>query len=173
MTFEIQSHLENTTVRLRPLKEEDFEDLYKVASDPKIWAQHQNKNRHTREDFIRFFKEAIDSKGAFVIIDKMTEKIIGSSRFKTINLAEGVIEIGWSFLERKYWGGKYNREFKRLMVNYALQFFEHVVFYVDSKNFRSQRALAKLGAYKSEDFDESWVLPKKQGLTFVIDSLIK
>lgn len=55
------------------------------------------------------------------------------------------------------------------MVNYALMSFEHVVFYVHSKNFRSQRALGKLGAMKIDDLGKSWVVPKDKGVTFVID----
>lgn len=72
MDFNLQPYLENDLVILRPLRESDFEDLYKLASDSKIWEQHQNKNRHTRKAFTRFFKEAIDSKGALLIIDKIT-----------------------------------------------------------------------------------------------------
>ena len=45
MNFEIQNILQNERVILQPLKEDDFDDLFKVASDPKIWEQHPNKDR--------------------------------------------------------------------------------------------------------------------------------
>lgn len=173
MNFNLQPILENEMVILRPLNAEDFDSLFKAASDPLIWEQHQNKDRYTKQAFQQFFDEAIGSKGACAILDKKTNKIIGSSRFKVSDTSERVVEIGWSFLSRDYWGGHYNREFKKLMVNYALQHFDRVVFYVNPKNHRSQRALEKLGAKRISNFERPWVLPKEKGVTFVIDSTLK
>lgn len=66
MVFNIQpSHLQNELIALFPLKEEDFEDLYFVASDPLVWEQHPNKLRYQREVFQNFFKGALLSQGAF------------------------------------------------------------------------------------------------------------
>ena len=173
MDFDLQPFLESNLVVVRPLQVLDFVALYKVASDPLIWEQHQNKDRHTKENFTQFFNEAIDSKGALVILDKKNEEVIGSSRFKIIDVRNRIVEIGWSFLGRDYWGGPYNRAFKKLMVNHALQSFDKVVFYVNSNNYRSQKALEKLGAMKMIDTDKSWILPKEKGVTFVIDSELK
>lgn len=53
-------------VLLLPLEETDFDNLYEVASDKKIWEQHPCKDRWKREVFKIFFDEAILSKGAFV-----------------------------------------------------------------------------------------------------------
>lgn len=169
MNFDLQPLLQSDLVVIRPLKTEDFNNLYEVASDPLIWVQHQNQNRHTLQEFTKFFRESLASLGALTIVNKKTKQIIGSSRFKIIDEAAGVVEIGWSYLARNYWGGFYNREIKMLMVNYALNSFNKVIFYVDSKNFRSQRALEKLGAKKSRNFQISWVLPDNKGLTYVID----
>ncbi len=169
MDLDLQPILENDLISLRPLDQGDFKALFKVASDPLIWEQHQNKDRHTQEAFTQFFNEALQSRAAFVIIQNSTGQIIGSSRFRVIERLESVIEIGWSFLSRDYWGGRYNREFKKLMINYVLQSFERVVFYVNPKNFRSQRALEKLGANRMEESARSWVLPMDKGVTFMID----
>jgi len=171
MDFDLQPFLENDLVSLRPLSQADFKALYIVASDPLLWEQHQNQDRYTKENFTKFFNEGIISKGALVITDVKTNKIIGSSRFKSIE--EGVIEIGWSFLDRDFWGGKYNRVFKQLMINYALQYCKHVVFYVNNKNFRSQRAMEKLGAKKMIFSEKAWVLREDVGLTYTIDYPLK
>jgi RimJ/RimL family protein N-acetyltransferase len=56
------------------------------------------------------------------------------------------VEIGWTFLERRFWGGSYNRELKKLMLDHAFNFVDHVVFVVGEKNLRSQKALEKIGA---------------------------
>lgn len=170
MTFDLQPSLKDSVIEIRPLAVSDFEALYAVGSDPLIWEQHQNKDRYLLENFTVFFNEAIASKGALALINRHSQKIIGSSRFKCIDEAQGIIEIGWSFLSRDYWGGPYNRAFKRLMVNYALQSQTAVVFYVNNLNYRSQRAMEKLGARRGEDTGISWVLPKEKGVTFIIDA---
>ncbi len=80
MNINIQLELENEKVVLYPLQKKDFEALYTVASDPKIWEQHPDNDRWKKEVFKRFFDLAMQSKGAFKIVDKTTENIIGSTR---------------------------------------------------------------------------------------------
>ena len=46
MPFELQPHLKGELIELRPLRGDDFESLFGVASDPLIWEQHPVKNRH-------------------------------------------------------------------------------------------------------------------------------
>lgn len=173
INFNLQPFLENSFVALRPLNQSDFSELYTIASNPLIWAQHQNKDRYTLKNFTQFFNEAIASKGALVIIDVKTKKIIGSSRFRTQDESNGIVEIGWSFLDKAYWGGHYNYAFKKLMINYALQFCANVVFYVNPKNHRSQKAMEKLGAKRMIYHEKPWVLRENIGITYAIDSQLK
>lgn len=168
MNFDLQPFLENDLVTIRPLRGEDFEDLFKVASDSLIWEQHQNKDRYTLKEFTLFFKESMVSRGALLIQDRQSKNVVGSSRFKIVDEIDSVVEIGWSFLARHYWGGLYNREIKKLMVNYALKSCRNVVFYVHPKNFRSQRALEKIGAKRLNETEKTWVLPEEEGITYVI-----
>ena len=146
MTFPLQPTLEGRLLELRPLRLDDFEALFAAASDPLIWEQHPDASRYKREVFQKFFDSAIESGGAFAIIERATRRIIGSSRYWNLDEAAGEIEIGWTFLERKFWGGAYNREVKRLMIDHALQYVERVVFIVGENNLRSQKALEKIGA---------------------------
>jgi len=146
--FDLQLKLENELVKLIPLKKEDFEMLYEVASDPLIWEQHPNKNRYQREVFEKNFEGAIESKGAFLVINNKTEEVIGSSRYYEYDPAKKSIAIGYTFLARKYWGTAYNKALKTLMLNYAFKFVEKVIFHIGAKNIRSQKAIEKLGAKK-------------------------
>lgn len=148
MLLNIQPSLENEWIILEPLKEYHFEALYKVAKDPLIWEQHPNHDRYKKAIYAEFFKDSIESKGALVIIDKRNHEIIGSSRFKRLNKLEDAIEIGWSFLARKYWGGTYNKAMKTLMIEHAFQSIHKVVFYIGTENVRSQKAVEKLGGVK-------------------------
>jgi hypothetical protein len=91
-----------------------------VASDPLIWEQHPDKTRHTAEGFKKFFQGALDSGGALVAIDAKTRQVIGSSRYHDYSKEKDVVETGWTFLGRKYWGGRYNGEVKRLMLTHEV-----------------------------------------------------
>jgi RimJ/RimL family protein N-acetyltransferase len=148
--FELPPHLVGDLLELRPLTPGDWESLFAVASDPLIWEQHPAQDRYKEEVFKEFFREALESGGAFVVIDRTTRKIIGSSRYFGYDPGKREIEIGWTFLARTYWGGKYNRELKRLMLDHAFRFVERVVFLVGPTNVRSQKAMEKIGGVMIE-----------------------
>ena len=144
MTFNLQPTLENDLLIVRPLQEDDFENLFKVASDPLIWELHPAKERSTREGFETFFKEAKATKSAFVAIDKKTGDLIGTSRYNRVPETDNAIEIGWTFLARAYWGGTYNQSMKKLMMDYAFQYVNNILFFINEKNFRSRKAVEKI-----------------------------
>ncbi len=146
----LQPVLENEWVILQPLRAADYDALYAVAADPAIWEQHPAKERSTPEGFARFFQEALQCGTAFSIFDKHTGELIGTSRYKLSDETTRAIEIGWTFLARKCWGGFYNRAVKALMVEYAFRFFDVILFYIDKNNFRSQKAVQKIGAVQIE-----------------------
>lgn len=148
MAFELQPILKGELIELRPLAPEDWDELFAVASDSLIWEQHPEPDRYKEGVFRVFFKEALESGGAFVIIDRKTQHIMGSTRFYGYDPEKSEIEIGWTFLARKYWGGRYNMEMKRLLLNHAFKFVESVVFFVGVENVRSQKAMEKVGAIK-------------------------
>lgn len=146
-------NLANSVVKLVPLTTNDFEALFAVASDPLIWEQHPASNRYQREIFQDFFDSAIESKGAFLIVNPETDAVIGSTRFYNYCEEESKIIIGYTFYAREYWGGTHNPACKKLMMEYAFRFVDTVTFEIAAVNIRSQRAIQKLGATKvSESF---------------------
>jgi len=149
MPFSLQPTLRGERVTLRPLRSDDFDILYAVASDPLIWEQHPQPDRYKRPLFAEFFRSGMESAGALVVLDAKTGDVIGSTRFANYDEAAREIEIGWTFLARSCWGGAYNGEMKRLMLRHAFQFVDTVVFLVGPENMRSQRALEKIGAVRS------------------------
>ena len=141
-----QPLLEGELLKLRPMRTEDFDALFAVASDPLIWEQHPDWNRYQEPVFREFFRVAMESGGALVAIDRATGGVIGSSRFHGFDPATGEVEVGWSFLARTYWGGLYNGEMKRLMLEHAFRWAERVIFIIGPENLRSRRAVEKIGA---------------------------
>jgi RimJ/RimL family protein N-acetyltransferase len=144
--FDLQPTLRGELLELRPLRPADFDALAAAASDPLIWKQHPEPDRYKREVFQRYFDGAMQSRGALVVLERRSGKIIGSSRYHDLKAAESEIEIGYTFLERAFWGGAYNRELKSLMLDHAFRFVERVVFAAGERNLRSQKALQKIGA---------------------------
>lgn len=145
MTDWRQPNLTGDLLELRPLEPSDWEALFAVASDPLIWEQHPVRDRYQEEVFQGFFREALESGGALAVIDRQTGEVIGSSRFHAHDPEKREIEIGWTFLPRSYWGGKYNGEMKRLMMEHAFQFVDCVIFQVAPDNWRSRKAVEKIG----------------------------
>ncbi|WP_294240772.1 GNAT family N-acetyltransferase [uncultured Chryseobacterium sp.] len=146
MNFSIQTILENEIYQLIPLQQGDFESLYEVASDPKVWEQHPNKDRYRREVFENFFQGAIESGGAFKVVEKATGDILGSTRFYDFDDENNSIFIGYTFYGTESWGRKINPQIKKLMLDYIFQFIDTVYFHVGKDNIRSRTAMERLGA---------------------------
>jgi len=148
MNFNIQPTLENDKAILYPLKEDDFDALYAVASDPKIWEQHPNKDRWKKEVFQTYFEGAMQSKGAFKIVDKATGKLAGSTRVYDYKADEDSIYIGYTFIATGFWGKGLNSSVKSLLLDYLFQYVSNVDFQIGATNIRSQIAIGRIGAKK-------------------------
>jgi RimJ/RimL family protein N-acetyltransferase len=166
-TFELQPNLVGKLVTLKPLRTDDFERLYSVASDPLIWEQHPEKNRYERPVFESFFKSGMESGGAFLVTDTETGEVVGSSRYYDLDAANSSVAIGYTFLARKFWGHRHNREMKHLMLKHAFRFVERVYFHIGESNTRSRKAVEKLGAQYAGRLETPGVAPR---VTYQIDS---
>ncbi len=166
MVFNLQPTLENDLLIIRPLKADDFDNLYKVASDPLIWEQHPAHDRYQIDIFRTLFSDGLASGSALVIIDKKSTAIIGSTRFNPVKESENAIEIGWSYLARAYWGGNYNKSQKHLLMDYAFQHVDNVCFYIHKDNVRSQKAVEKLGGTRITHLNNQ-LLSTRTGVDFI------
>jgi len=151
--LDFKAVLENDLVHIRPLTAEDFDALFSISSDPLLWEQHPAKERSTPEGFKKWFEDAMATDRAFYVTDKETGKPVGTSRYNETELAASAIEIGWTFIAREFWGGKYNRSLKKLMMDHAFTHYDKILFFVDKHNFRSQKAVEKLGGKRISELD--------------------
>lgn len=148
--MDLQPRLVGETVELRPLRADDYDALRAAASDPLIWEQHP-ANRHEEPVFRGYFDEQLGSGGGLAILERASGAVIGSSRYHGYDEGRREVEIGWTFLVRRHWGGATNREVKRLMLDHAFRFVETVVLVIHPENVRSQRAAEKLGGVRAAD----------------------
>lgn len=154
MGLDRQPVLEGELVRLRPLRAEDWDALFAVASDPLIWEQHPNRDRFQEPVFRGFFQQGLECGGALLALDAQTGEVIGSSRFDNYDPDAGEVEIGWTFLARSRWGGPHNAEMKRLMLDHAFGSVDRVMFSIGAENWRSRKAVEKLGAVRVPERDD-------------------
>ena len=152
MKFDLQpNYLKNEIVTLVPLLETHFDELFEVASNRLVWEQHPNPNRYQKEIFSTYFEGAIQSKGAFLVIDSQNNNVLGSSRFYDLNLENKSIKIGYTFIGIDFWGKEFNKNIKKLMIDYVFEKLDKVIFDIGANNIRSQKAITNIGAIKIDE----------------------
>lgn len=170
----IQQHLESSRLHLISLNESDFPELFKLASDPLVWEQHPNKNRYQLSEFQNYFKGAMDSKGAYKILHKKSNQIMGCTRYYDFDPSDNSILIGYTFLGRPFWNQGFNQELKKLMVQHAFTFVDVVRFHIGTTNFRSQKSIEKFGAIKVGELDIAYFgEPSKKNFIYEVKNQIQ
>lgn len=143
--------LENKRARLVPLSMEYYDDLERIALDPDLWIYTTNYIRtHTDLDtyIVRALSEKADGEGyPFVIFDKQTGEIAGSTRFGNISYSNKRLEIGWTWLAKKFRSTGLNLACKQLLLQFAFDEmgFNRVELKTDVLNTASRRAIMKIG----------------------------
>lgn len=145
MSPDFQPTLIGDAVIIRPLRPDDWAPMFAAASDPAIWELHPARMRYTEPVFRQFFDAGLASGMAFAFVDRASDELIGSSRYYGYDPARSEVEIGWTFVVRRHWGGTINREIKRLMLDHAFGFVDTVIFWVGEHNLRSRGAMTKIG----------------------------
>ena len=154
MPLDRQPLLETERLILRPLTEDDREALYEIASDPAVWEQHPIHDRWRREVFDAFFDDGLASGGSLAVVRGSDNRIVGHTRYDKYDPDEGgVVEIGWTFLERACWGKGINTEMKRAMLAHAFGQVVLVEFRVGDTNYRSRNALEAIGAVRTDRYE--------------------
>ena len=144
--------LENNNFKLIQAEQKHFSEMYGVAKDPLLWDQHDARDRWKKEVFSKFFRKGLENEnGLLAIINKKSNKIIGSTRYYS---HKEKLSIGYTFISREHWGTPTNFQIKKLMLDYAYQTTDEIYFHVWGDNFRSQKAVQKLGAEYFGNWDE-------------------
>ena len=142
--FDWQPRLQGRLLHMRPVTRADWEPLFSIASDSRVWASHPAGDRYQEAVFRAYFEGGLASGGALVAVQAGSGAVIGWSRYSDEFADPG--EIGSTFLGRDWWGGVYNGEMKRLMLAHAFRFVDRVILRIGETNARSRRAAEKIGA---------------------------
>ena len=146
------AHLENEATALRGVSEADREPIRAVAMDPHIWRYFVSRVQ-TDEDFTAFFDamladHAAGRRAVFVVEDKRTGRVAGSTSFGNLSEPDGRLEIGWSWLGHDFRGRGVNRSAKHLLLEFAFGTLgaERVEFKTDMLNLQARAGLRNIGA---------------------------
>jgi N-acetyltransferase len=139
------------SVDLVSLEPHHFPVLETVAQDKRIWQfyAYDGSNpavlRSTLEAGLADRDKGLQF--PFVILNKKTNAIIGSTRFMDIQPKHKKLEIGTTWLHPDYWGTVINFECKLLLLTYAFETLGvlRVQFKTDENNIRSRKAIEKVG----------------------------
>lgn len=150
----LQHHsLENEYVSLVPMRYEHIKDLYKAGNDPSIWTWTTSNYCKTIEATESWVKSCLDnqSKGEqlpYVIVDKQTEKVVGSTSYLNIFIEHKAIEIGYTFINPQAQNTYVNRNCKLLLLSHAFEslHMNRVALQTHEKNQRSRNAILAIGA---------------------------
>ncbi len=144
--------LEGQRVALHPLTPAHFDTLIPLAKDPKIW-EYYGRNGADENVIRHFLQEGLDLKHKnqhypFVIFNKDTGDIIGTTRLGELTPTHKTLEIGWTWYVPSVWGKGYNEECKLLLLSYSFEQLgvNRVQLKTAHFNKRSQRAIERIGA---------------------------
>ena len=155
--------LENSRVILLPFESERKSELKKIIFNHDIW-RYMGMNIETESDFKQYVHDTLElkKKGAcypFIIVDKQTNEVAGSTRFGNINQKSEKREIGWTWYGAQFQGTGLNKATKYELLNFGFETlgFRRIQLSADLENIRSQKAIEKLGAQREGVFKNNYI----------------
>ena len=154
MVFNFQKDLilENERVQLRPLSRTDQAFLLPFSlKEPDLWT-YSLTSAAGEENLEKYLLAALELREKemgypFLVYDKKTKKIAGSTRFYSINFHHKTLSIGYTWYGKEFQRTGLNRHCKLLLLTYAFEALdiERVEFRADAKNARSIAAMQGIG----------------------------
>jgi len=152
-------------VKIRPMEIHHVQELFDAGNNLDIWTYLPMKVQSIEDmkDLVNRTLQAREqgSTFPFVIFDKYSGKIVGSTRFLNISISNRNLEIASMWLCPTVWRTKINTECKYLLLKHCFETLGtiRVQFKTDSRNVRSQRAIERIGAVKEGVQRNQMVMP--------------
>ncbi len=144
--------LDGQRVRLEPLSMDHHAALCEVGLIEDIWRLTTSLVL-TPDDMRKYIETALSdqAKGIalpFATIDKLSNKVVGSTRFGNIERTHRRVEIGWTWINPLWQRTYINTEAKYLMLKHAFETWGciRVELKTDSLNEKSRNAMLRIGA---------------------------
>ena len=171
--------LETGRVLLRPIEDDDLNPFLELAQDEGMWDYFQlnlaSKDHLQKWMDTAFADKVAGTRIAFTIIDKSTNQIAGSSSMGNISYHDLRLEIGWSWLGKKFRSTGINLHAKYSMMRYAFEEmnFERIEFKTDNLNERAKQGLRKIGGKEEGVFRSHMTMWNNRRRDSIYFSIIK
>ena len=147
--------LEGRYLTLEPLAERHARDIFDVMQDEEVCRYLAWPPPKAPDETLALIRqaEALMARGESIVfaqVWKATGRAIGSTRLLDVRPHDRQVEIGSTFLGRGYWRTPANTESKLLFLRHCFETLGcvRVALKTDSRNVRSQEAIARLGAVR-------------------------
>lgn len=171
--------LENDRVLLLPFENPRNQELKDIIFEKDIWT-FMGMDMTNDEEFEKYLTNTIKDKAngicyPFLIVDKKSNRVAGSTRYGYLNTASEKCEIGWTWYGTEFQGTGLNKACKYELLNFGFEEigFRRIQFSADQENLRSQKAIQKLGAKKEGVFRNNYIAPNGESRNDVYFSVIK
>lgn len=151
--FDTNIILEDNRARLEPFSEGHVDLLEPVVIQNPGLLLYSPANLDNREDLIQYIRTHMRMrqdliKYAFAVYDKEKNAWAGSSSFMHISERDDNLEIGSTWIGKRFQRTGLNRHMKFLMLRYAFETLGaiRVAFRVDDRNEQSKTAVLAIGA---------------------------
>jgi RimJ/RimL family protein N-acetyltransferase len=155
--------LEGRHVRLEPLAQTHHPALCAVGLDPELWELIPYRVA-TPEDMAAYIQTALDAQAAstalpFATVDIASGRVVGSTRYMNIDVANRRVEIGATWIAAPWRRTAVNTEAKYLMLHHAFETFNciRVELKTDALNQRSRNAIRRIGATEEGTFRQHMI----------------
>ncbi|MEM6863624.1 MAG: GNAT family protein [Bacteroidota bacterium] len=144
--------LEGNFVKLLPLTESHKSEVLDAASDGKLWELWYTSvpSSDTLDSYMGFaLKQKSEGLALpFVIVEKATGKVVGSTRFCSVDAPNRRVEIGYTWYSQSVQRTGINTECKYLLLQHAFETLDAIAveFKTNFFNFPSRNAILRLGA---------------------------
>ncbi|MGB2475767.1 MAG: GNAT family N-acetyltransferase [Flavobacteriaceae bacterium] len=143
---------ENARVLIRPLKENDSELVESFTkSEPDLW-QFSLTSPVGENSLKAYISNALKLRTSaqgypFLVIDKKSKSVAGSTRFYNVDLHHKTLSIGYTWYGKAFQRTGLNRHCKLLLLSAAFEDFgmERVEFRADARNKKSINAMLGIG----------------------------
>lgn len=142
-------------VRLAPMELSHVPGLYEAAQFPEIWTWLPLPMPKSQEEMASRVEAALQLRAEgtempFVVFDRESERIVGTTRLLDISAANRHLEIGWTWYTPAVWRTRVNTECKYLLLRHAFETLGvvRVQLKTDLRNLRSQAAIERIGGIR-------------------------
>lgn len=178
--FTIDYLLENESVKLIPLRENDLSNLLPFSLyEPEIW-KYSLVRADGEEKLINYIKIALEARELkkeypFIVYDKRTEHFAGSTRFYDIQLLNKTLQIGFTWYGKRFQGSGLNKHCKYLLLSFAFEDIgmDRVEFRADNRNERSIAAMKSIGCTVEGILRKNSFTPEGDRRDSIILSILK